>query len=112
MPGSNFDKVLTFDPEGRIYPRGPLEHVPGETVEKLYAWVFQLNPDKTGAACIAGQEDQTALATDEWTTPAAVTEGSFGRGAAVGMAVTISKDAAGKKRVYWWSETIFVDGKP
>ncbi len=111
----NFDEVLTIDADGRISPRGPLNPVEGEEITKLYAWVVQLNPDGTGAACVAAQGNPADLAGDEWTTRAdAIHEGRFQEGAAIGMAVTFSKDVVNKKtRVYWWSETISIrPGKP
>src|SRR5262245_16089506 len=109
MP-KNFDDALTIDADGRVSPRGPLTPAADEQVTKLYAWVFQLNPDGTGAACVAAQGDPADLTGPEWTTRAdAIHEGRFREGAAVGMAVTISNDlVTGKTRVYWWSETIFL----
>jgi hypothetical protein len=109
MPRS-FDDVLTIDPEGNISPSGPLELVKGETVEKLYAWVFQLNHDGTGAACIAAQPSPGKLASDDWVTEPNSTDhaGRFQPGAATGIAVTISTDAGGRTKVFWWSETISV----
>ena len=106
----NFDEVLTIDADGRISPRGPLNPAADEQIEKLYAWVFQLNPDGSGAACVAAQGESAHLAGDEWTTRAdALHEGRFREGAAIGMAVTVSKDLeSGKARVYWWSETIYL----
>lgn len=106
MPASNFDDVLTIDGKGEISPRGPLGLKPGETVQKLYAWVFQQNAVEDGV-CIATQEDPVKLAGPGWTT-GAVQQGSFQDGGAIGMAVTISRDAGGKTRVYWWSETIYL----
>ncbi len=109
MP-KNFDEVLTIDADGRISPRGPLNPAADEQIAKLYAWVVQLNPDGTGAACVAAQGEAADLAGDEWTTrPDAPHEGRFREGAAIGMAVTVSKDLVnGKTRVYWWSETIYL----
>jgi hypothetical protein len=108
-PGSKFDTQLKID-AGQVTPRGPLARDPGETVKKLYAWVFQLKSDGTGAACMATQDDPEKLAGANWTTrPDAINEGSFQEGAAIGMAVTISTDAVTEKtKVYWWSETLYV----
>jgi hypothetical protein len=110
MPKS-FDAVLTINADGRISPRGPLSPAADEKVEKLYAWVFQLNADGSGAACVAAQGESTDLTGDEWTVRAdAIHEGRFRAGAAVGMAVTVSKDlVSGKTRVYWWSENILLE---
>jgi hypothetical protein len=106
----SFDEVLPIDADGRISPRGPLTRAADEEIEKLYAWVIQLNPDGSGAACVATQGEPADLAGDEWTTKAdAPHGGSFREGSAVGMAVTISKDLVnGKTRVYWWSENILL----
>jgi hypothetical protein len=106
----SFDDVLTIDADGRISPRGPLNPAPDEQVEKLYAWVFQLNPDGSGAACVATQGESKDLAGEEWKARAdAVHAGHFRDGAAVAMAVTVSKDLVdGKTRVYWWSENIYL----
>ena len=106
----NFDGVLTIDADGRISPRGPLDRAADQKITKLYAWVFQLNPDGTGAVCVAAQSDPADLKRTNWTTRAdAIHEGRFREGAAFGMAVTSSKDLVdGKTKVYWWSETIFL----
>ena len=111
----NIDEVLTIDADGRISPRGPLNSNDDEQVTKLYAWVIQLNPDGSGAACVAVQAESAQLEGDEWTTrPDAVHEGRFREGAAIGMAVTVSMGLADQKvRVYSWSETIYlVPDKP
>jgi hypothetical protein len=113
MP-ANFDTVLTIDADGRISPRGPLDPTGDEEVTKVYAWVFQLNPDGAGASCIAAQDDAARLRGAEWTTRAdAIHDGRFRDGAAIGMAVKISTDlVSGKTRVYWWSETIYLQTDP
>ncbi|HET9564848.1 MAG TPA: hypothetical protein VFP27_10180 [Mycobacterium sp.] len=113
MP-KNFDEVLAIDADGRISPRGPLGSAAGEQVQKLYAWVFQLNSDGSGAVCAAAQAESAQLAGDEWTTRSdAIHEGRFKEGTAIGMAVTVSKDLeSGKAKVYWWSETIYLKPEP
>jgi hypothetical protein len=107
---TNFDEVLTIDADGRISPRGPLDRAADEQITKLYAWVFQANSDGTGAACVAAQVEPEDLAGDEWWTRAdAIHEGRFREGAAIGMAVTVSKNLVnGKTRVYWWNDAIFL----
>jgi len=109
MPPS-FDEVLTIDADGRISPRGPLTRAADEQIEKLYAWVIQLNPDGTGAACVATQGEPADLAGEEWWTRADAPHGGrFREGAAIGMAVTVSKDLVNEKtRVYWWTATIYL----
>jgi hypothetical protein len=109
MPG-NFFPVLTIDANGRVVPEGPLDLEAGEKVLHVYAWVFQLNEDGTGAMCVAeAPHDQAGLiATDAWTTQAnTIHAGRFRTGSAVAMAVLISEGpTADEPLVYWWSETV------
>ncbi|UVK41275.1 hypothetical protein LHFGNBLO_002857 [Mesorhizobium sp. AR10] len=106
----NFDEVLAIDADGRIAPRGPLSQTVGEQITKLYAWVLQMNPEGSGAACVAVQADLTELTRPEWVTRSdAIHEGRFREGPAFGTAMTISKELVnGKTKVYCWSETIYL----
>ena len=109
MPGGNFDNVLAVDGNGHVLPQGPLQVGQDETMDRLSAWVFQVNPDGSGAACIASQ--QGTFSNTQWTTDpnTAVHRGQFQPGPAVGSAMAISRvKATGATRVHWWSETISV----
>ena len=117
MPAGNFDPVLPIDASGAVSPAGPLVLDDAEVMEKLYAWVFQLNGDGTGAACVAWQDkDDLSQFREAWTTRSdPVIEGRFRPGPAIGLAVAISRvadspssPALGTTKVYWWSETIYL----
>jgi hypothetical protein len=104
MAGGNFENELVIR-RGRISPEGVLGIVPGERPEKLWAWVFQLNDDGSGAAVIAFQDGFEASG-EQWTTKDdAVHEGQLRSGPAVGMALTVSTIDE-KTKVHWWSEAI------
>jgi hypothetical protein len=107
MPAHNFDDVLKIE-NGRISPRGKLDLATNETMSKLYALVFQVNGDGTGAACMAFQDEDGFKEKGVWTTkPDAVHEGAFRPGRAVGRAMAISKrQPDGKPIVFSWREDI------
>jgi hypothetical protein len=106
MAGGNFAKTLVIR-RGRISPAGVLGVVEGERPAKLYAWVFQLNDDGSGAAVIAFQDETGFDASGaQWTTrDDAVHHGQLRSGPAVGMALTVST-LDEKTKVHWWSEAI------
>lgn len=111
MAGGKFHP-LTIDMDGRVAPSGPLVLDANEEMSRLYAWVFQLNSDGTGAVCMAFQEAGGFRSQTEWTTREdAVHEGKFQAGPAFAMAVAISKQvgaSVGSPRLYYWSETLYL----
>jgi hypothetical protein len=110
--GSNFDNVLVIDAAGRITPTGALVLAANEKVSRLHAWVIQMNPDGTSAACVASQQAGSFQSTTQWAArDDAVHEGRFRPGQALALAVSISRDADTPEAdpiVYWWSETVRV----
>ena len=105
MAGGNFTDRIAVDKNGTIVPSGPLTTQRGETVSKVYVWVFQLNDDGSGAFA-AGLQEQFGGGEEEWRVEAPIHEGRFRPGPAVGMAVVTSVDSGEKTVVYSWMETI------
>jgi hypothetical protein len=111
MGGGNFHQDLTVDARGHVAPSGPLPLARDERMEALYAWVIQENGDKTGAVCLASEEEYRFLPrTEEWQTRNEPKHwGEFRAGPAVGIAVAISKlGNAREPFVHWWSDSLLL----
>jgi len=109
VSGGNFNRMLTFD-AGGVQVGGPLELEDGQTLSKMYVWLWQSDGDGTGAAATAvldGAAFHRAAARTgraEWETMAQPEHGEFRAGPATGMALAILKRADGSTTPYWWSD--------
>jgi hypothetical protein len=105
MPSGNFDDTLTIDGHGCVAPAGPMELADGETMLRLDAWVFQQQ-----GSCVAVQCDFPDRT--RWTTAPNPNEDHSGArfvpGDATGMALMVSRTAAGQTEVFQWTETIML----
>ena len=108
MPRS-FDDELPIDGHGCLSPAGPLDLEDGETAVRLDVWVFQQE-----GSCVAVQYDFPDRT--RWTTAPDPDEDHAGArfvpGAALGMALMVTRTSAGLTKVGQWTAAItLVDGK-
>ena len=109
--GGNFHRVLTIN-ERKVWLSGPLELEEGQTLSKMYIWLWQSDCDGTGAAATAvvdrkDFDSPTARREGgtEWKTTAQPEHGEFRAGPATGMALAILERADGSTTPYWWSDS-------
>ncbi len=108
--GGNFDRELTIV-GGKVRLRGPLQLEKGQTLAKMYVWLWQTDANGTGAAVTAvlGEADFNSAAaqgtTAMWKTTAQPSHGTFTTGPATGMALAILRRPDGSTVPYWWSDS-------